>query len=176
MNESYLIFPYAFEAPIERFGVGKVRKVWYNVMFLPAELRAILPFATYPQLRVEGEIAEVPIANAFIPAGDGRNYVIIAPKVLKDSGVAVGDVVEMRFRIADQDHVDVPVELSAALDCEPGARDLWMALTPGRRRMLVQHVLSAKTHTTRQRRMNEALAAIRSFGGDINIWRKAAKA
>jgi hypothetical protein len=29
MNESDVFFPYVFEAPIERFGVGKVQKVWY---------------------------------------------------------------------------------------------------------------------------------------------------
>jgi hypothetical protein len=175
MNESHMFFPYAFEAPIERFGVGKVRKVWYNVLFLPTELRAALPFSTYPRLRVEGEIADVPIANAFIPAGDGRNYVIVAPNVMKDGVVALGDVVEMRFRIADQDHIDVPEALSVALHREPVVQERWAALTPGKQRMVVQHFLSAKTYATRQRRLDEALEAIRNYGGDINIWRKAAK-
>jgi hypothetical protein len=176
MNESDMFFPYAFEAPIERFGVGKVRKIWYNVLFLPAELRTALPFAKYPRLRVDGEIAEVPIANALIPAGDGRNYVIVAPNVMKDGSVALGDVVEMRFRIADQDHVDVPNDLSVGLNRDPIARDIWAAFTPGKKRMVVQHVLSAKTHTTRQRRLDEALEAIRNHRGDVNAWRKAAKA
>jgi Bacteriocin-protection, YdeI or OmpD-Associated/Domain of unknown function (DUF1905) len=170
-----LFYPYTFEAPVERFGVGKVRKVWYNVLFLPADVRAALPFSQYPRLRVEGEIAEMPIANAFIPTGDGRNYVIVAPSVMKEAGVALGDVVEMRFRIADQDHVDVPEALALALQGDEAAQSAWLALTPGKQRMIVQHVLSAKTPATKQRRLDEALAAIHNFGGDINKWRRGSR-
>lgn len=169
------IYPYYFEANIEKFGVGKTRKVWYNVVFLPDELRAALPFAEYPRLRVEGEIADVPIANAFIPSGDGRSYMIVAPNVLKDGGVALGDRVEMRFRIADQDHVDVPHALKEALERDEAARSHWDGLTPGKKRMVAQHVVSAKTERTRNKRVDEALAAIREFGGDLRAWRNAWK-
>jgi hypothetical protein len=166
------IFPYQFEAEIERFGVGKDRKIWYNVLFMPAELRRRLPFDLYPKLRVEGEIADVPIANAFIPAGDGRNYVIVAPKVMEDAVVALGDVVEMRFRIADQDHVDVPALLLSALERDSAVMQAWRALTPGKQRMAAQHVLSAKTEPTARKRVAEACEAVRDFGGDLRAWRK----
>ena len=169
------VYPYAFEAEIEKFGVGKVRKVWYNVLFLPHELRSKLPFDSYPQLRVEGEIADVPIANAFIPAGDGRNYVIVSPRVLKDAEVGLGDFVEMRFRVADQDHVDIPDVLQSALERDPEAMAAWDNLTPGRKRMAAQHVLSAKTDLTRRRRVEEAVDAITRFKGDLNARRRSAR-
>lgn len=172
MSENQSIYPYSFVAEIEKFGVGKTRKIWYNVLFLPGELRAELPFAKYPRLRVEGEIADMPVANAFIPAGDGRNYVIIAPSVLEDGGVTLGDLVEMRFRIADQNHVDVPSELLTALETDQKAESEWDALTPGKRRMVAQHVFSAKTEKTRSRRVYEALDAVRRFGGSLRAWRK----
>ena len=75
------IAPYAFEARVERFGVGRTRKVWYDVLFLPPELEAQLPFDRYPRLRMEGEIAEVAIENAWMPTGHGRRYVIVGPEV-----------------------------------------------------------------------------------------------
>lgn len=168
-----LFFPHVFEATIERHGVGRRRKIWYNVVFLPERLRAELPFERYPRLRIEGEIADVPIANAFIPAGGGSYYLIVGPNVLRDGDTAVGDVVEVRFRIADQNHVDVPPELRRAIDADERSADAWDELTPGRRRMLAQHVLSAKTAPTRSRRVGEALDALRSFGGDLRAWRKA---
>jgi hypothetical protein len=169
------VYPYGFEAEIEKFGVGRDRKIWYNVLFLPPDLRSQLPFDTYPRLRVEGEIADVPIANAFIPAGDGRNYVIVSPQVLRDAGVGLGDWVEMRFRIADQNHVDVPEALNVALRADPAAQTDWDSLSPGRKRMVVQHVLSAKSSPTRQRRVAEALDAVLRFNGDINAGRRARK-
>lgn len=169
------LYPFSFEAEIEKLGVGKDRKIWYNVLFLPPELRARLPFETYPRLRIEGEIADVPVANAFIPAGDGRNYVIIAPQVLRDTGLKLGDTAEMRFRIADQHHVDVPAVLQAALDRDADAASAWDCLTPGRKRMAVQHVLSAKSAPTRQRRLEEAVDAVIRFGGDLNARRRATR-
>lgn len=143
-----MVYPYEFEGEIERFGVGKDRKIWYDVLFLPQALRNVLPFAAHPRLRVEGEIAEASFSGAFIPAGDGRNYAIVSPAIRKDAGVGIGDVVVMRFRIADQDQVDMPPALSAALAEDALRRGTWDALTPGKRRALAQHVASARTPAT----------------------------
>ncbi|MEM9169079.1 MAG: DUF1905 domain-containing protein, partial [Pseudomonadota bacterium] len=130
------LYPYTFEAPVERFSVGKTKTIRYRVMFLPADLHAALPFDAHPRLRVEGEIADAPIANAFIPSGDGRVYVIVSPTVMKAAGLAVGDLAEMRFRIADQEHVDVPAALARAVNVARDRAEAWGALTPGKRRML----------------------------------------
>ncbi len=169
-------FPYVFEAELERFGVGKDRVIGYTVIMVPDDIRARLPLAKHPRLRVEGEIADMPVENAFMPTGDGRHYVIVAPAVLKGSGAKLGDPVEMRFRIADQDHVDVPVELNDAVRASDAATRLWEALTPGKKRMLAQHVRAAKTAPTRTKRVQEAMAALLNHGADLRAWRKAVKA
>ncbi|MEM9013756.1 MAG: YdeI/OmpD-associated family protein [Pseudomonadota bacterium] len=160
-------YPYTFSSQIERFGVGKARKVWYNVVFMPDALKKELPFDKYPRLRVDGEIADIPISNAFIPAGDGRNYVIVSPEVMKEAGLSVDDLVEMRLRIADQDHVDIPGRLAHAISRTKKTQAGWDALTPGKRRMLAQHVKSAKTDPTRIKRIEEAISAIRHHKGDL---------
>lgn len=169
------IYPYSFEGPVERFGIGKTRKVWYNVLFLTDELSAVLPFDEHPRLGVEGEICDIPIENAFIPAGDGRNYVIISPSTMKDAGLEQGDIAEIRFRIADQNHVDIPYMLQDQLNANDGDSALWGNLTPGRKRMLAQHVHSAKTAPTAIRRVSEVIAALRGYEGNINAWRKASR-
>ncbi|MFC3311079.1 YdeI/OmpD-associated family protein [Blastomonas aquatica] len=70
---------------------------------------------------------------------------------------------------------DVPDVLQAALDRDADAAAAWGCLTPGRKRMAVQHVLSAKSAPTRQRRLEEALDAVIRFGGDLNARRKATR-
>lgn len=150
----------AFEGEIERFGVGKTRKVWYRVVFLPADIAASLPFGAYPRLRIEGEIADVPVAGAWIPAGDGRHYFIVGPRVLKDAGVDIGDRVEMRFGIADQNAVDVPPELQRALAANAAALQAWEALTPGKQRGWAHLVHGARTAPTRSRRIAEVVDAL----------------
>lgn len=153
-------YVHSFEGPIDRFGVGKTRKVWYTVLFLPQDLEKELPFATFPRLRVDGEIADLPVEGAWMPTGDGRRYFIVAPRVLKGADVGVGDLVEMRFGIADQTAVDVPVELAAALAHCPNAQVAWLALTPGKQRGLTHRIHGAKAPGTRRRRTDEVIAIL----------------
>ena len=154
-------FTHAFTAEISQHGVGKSRVITYKVLFLPQHFETALPFKIYPRLRVEGEIAEVPVRGAWIPVGDGRRYFIVSPKIKANTGLDVGDEVEMRFRIDDQDHVDVPRALETAIRADPRASDHWNDLTAGKKRMFASHVASAKTAPTEQRRVAEAMLAIR---------------
>lgn len=153
-------FTHDFTAPIDRLGVGKTRVILYKVLFLRPELARQLPFETYPRLRVEGEIADVPVRGAFMPVGDGRRYFIVSPQIKANTGLDVGDEVTMRFRIDDQEHVEMPQALQAALDADRDASEAWDKLTPGKKRMFAQHVISAKTEPTQARRVAEAMAAI----------------
>lgn len=151
-------FTHSFEAVIERHSLG--RKIWYHVLFLPPDIAAELPFDQHPQLRIEGEIADVPVKSAFIPAGDGRYYVIVSPETLKDADVRAGQSVDMRFRVADQSAVVVPEDLARALALDGEAAAAWDALTVGRRRGLAHHVASAKSTATRERRIAGVFAAM----------------
>lgn len=153
-------FPFDFSAEISLHGVGKARVVTYKVLFLPPRFEALLPFARFPRLRIEGEIADVPVRGAWNPVGDGRRYFIVSPEIRANTGLDIGDMVEMRFRIDDQDHVDVPPALEMALNGSPALLATWRALSPGKKRMFSHHVASARSAATEQRRIDEALAAI----------------
>ncbi len=153
-------FPYDFTSTICLHGVGKSRVITYKVLLMHPRFETVLPFKAFPRLRVEGEIADVPVRGAWMPVGDGLRYFIVSPTTKANTGLDVGDEVEMRFRIDDQDHVDVPTALELALDAEPVARERWDRLTAGKKRMFTNHVASAKTPATEQRRVNEAVQAI----------------
>jgi hypothetical protein len=151
------VYPHVFEGAIDRFGVGRARKIWYTVLFLPSTFEDQLPFAAYPRLRVDGEIADFPVTGAWMPTGDGRRYFIVAPRVLKEGGIHVGDVVEMRFRIGDQDAVDVPTELALALEADPVAKMAWVGLSAGKQRGMTHRIHPAKAPETRAKRVSEVL-------------------
>ncbi|MEO0496032.1 MAG: YdeI/OmpD-associated family protein [Pseudomonadota bacterium] len=153
-------FTHEFEDVISLQGVGVKKVLTYKVLFMPPHFEQELPFNTYPRLRVEGEIADVPVRGAWMPVGDGRRYFIVSPEVKKQTGFDVGDLVEMRFKIDDQDHVDIPRSLQLALDSNDLVNAQWEALTAGKKRMFTFHVASAKTEPTQARRVADAMEAI----------------
>ncbi len=155
-----IFFPYAFEAPIEYYDFGTMA---YTVVYLPRELERELPLDEYPRLRINGEVADRPIEGAWQPGGersDGRWYLMVPRKFMQQASLSLGDEVEVRFEIADQDHVDVPAELRAALDQNDAARAAWAQLTPGKQRGLAYRVDSAKRAETRARRVAEVLGEL----------------
>ncbi len=150
-------FTHEFEAPLATHGVGKSRVIWYHVLFLPPDLAGRLPLDVYPRLRVRGEIVDIPVAGAWMPTGDGRHYFIVSPAVRKVAGARLGDLLDMRFLVDDQDRVDVPQALEDALKRRPDMRAVWERITPGKRRGLAHQVAQAKSSATIQRRIQEVM-------------------
>lgn len=153
-------YTHEFEAPLSLHGVGKSRVIWYQVLFMPVHLAEQLPLHTHPRLRVRGEIVDIPVAGAWMPAGDGRHYFIVSSAVRKGTEARQGDMLDMRFLIDDQDRVDVPAALEAALAAKPEMRAVWQGLSPGKRRGLAHQVAQAKSSATEQRRIQAVLDAL----------------
>ena len=150
-----MIYPHSFEGCVETHDVGSERYV-YTVCWIPDEVARELPLEENPRLRVEGEINDVPFAGALHPVR-GRWYVLLSKAFLKEALPEGGSELEVRFRVADQDAVDVPDELADLLEVRPTARAAWEALTPGKRRFLAHPVASAKRPDTRRRRAEKVV-------------------
>jgi hypothetical protein len=71
------------------------------------------------------------------------------------AGIEAGDRVVVELARAS---TELPAELRTLLDDDPEARRRWESLTDSRRRMLAEHVRSAKRPQTRTRRAARALA------------------
>lgn len=156
-------FTHVFDAEIARHPIGKgARIVHYTVVYLPPAMASELPFDAHPRLRVVGEIADVPVEGAWQPAGDGRRYLMVPKTVFESAGVAVGDRVEVRFKIADQDAVDVPDALNRLLISDKDLAAKWSALTPGAQRAFSYRVSSAKTEPTIAKRVSEVADMVRA--------------
>ncbi len=128
---------------------------------MPPKFECALPFKNYRRLRVEGEIADVPVRGAWMPVGNGRRYFIVSPDIETNTDLDVGDEVETRFRTYDQDHVDTSSALLAALKSDNAVLVRWEKLTAGTKGMFTNHVFSVKSPATEHRRIHEAIAAIK---------------
>ena len=159
-----MYFPHAFTAEIVQHDVGSER-YRYTVIFVPEEVKTDLPLGTYPKLRISGEVDDHPIEAALTPVR-GEHYILLSKKLLAAIGKGLGDEVELRFRIADQDAVDVPERLEAALARDAAMRALWQAATPGKQRALAYMVASAKRAATQDQRIDKVAAVLR---GEIDL-------
>jgi hypothetical protein len=147
-------FPHAFTGPIEHHDLGTYR---YTVLWLPEDIAAQLPLAEHPRLRISGELNDAPCQGAWQPSR-GRWYLMLGKPLLKTTGLSVGCLAELRFRVEPQDELEVPTLLATALAANAAAQDRWDALTPGKRRALTHHVAAAKTAPTATRRVAQAVA------------------
>ena len=149
-------YPHSFEAEIVPHFVGTYR---YTAVFLPADMIEALPLDRYPRLRVSGEVGDIPFSGAWQPVR-GRWYLMLSKALLKDGGYAIGDRVEVRFRVEDQETVDVPDILERALEADADAMAAWQAASAGKRRGWAYRIAAAKADATRQRRLDEVLKAL----------------
>lgn len=163
-------YPFQFEGRIAYHDVGS-EKYAYTVVFLPDEIAAELPLKTYPRLRVSGEIQDHPIEASLTPVR-GRWYILLSKKLLRAVGASVGDEVEVRFEIGDQDAVEVPSALKDALARNRKMLALWDKQTPGKQRGLAYRVASAKTAATQEKRIVEVFGILK---GELDMRGKPVK-
>ena len=159
-----MYFPHSFTAVIVHHDVGS-EHYRYTVIFVPDEVKAALPLAEYPKLRISGEVDDHPIEAALTPVR-GEHYILLSKKLLVVIGKGVGDEVELRFRVADQDAVEVPERLAQALTRDEAMRVLLQAATPGKQRALAYMVASAKRAATQDQRIEKVAAVLR---GEIDF-------
>ena len=169
------LYPYFFEAPVEKYDFGKYH---YTVVYLPAVLMADLPLSQFSRLRIEAVVDGACLLEGALmpdtlgspqtrhllsiagkpggpPQGERIWYFMLPRQVLRTLGKSLGEVVSLRFRVADQDAVDIPQAVQELLERHETLREVWERLTPGKRRGLVHGVRSARSEETRLRRLED---------------------
>lgn len=94
---------------------------------------------------------------------DGKYMISFSSDKRAATGIEGGDpiVVDVELDTAPRT-VEVPVDLAAAIDAAPGAREAWDRLAPSHKKAHVTAVESAKAPETRQRRIAKAVEALTS--------------
>jgi hypothetical protein len=96
----------------------------------------------------------------------GRFLLPLSAENRTAAGVAAGDPVEVDVELDDAPRVvEVPADLSDALDAEPAARRRFDALSYSHQRRHVLAVEGAKAEATRQRRIATTVATLAEEAG-----------
>ena len=152
---------FQFTAEVTKRDFGRM---FYTVVFAPPDTARELKLPAHPRLRIRGRIAGIPFSGAFQPNG-GEWYLILSKRFLKEAGVAMGDRVTADFEIADQEEVEVPGDLRAALERRPEVLEAWNGLSAGRRRGFCHRVATAKRAETREQRILEVMDLVMDQAG-----------
>ena len=153
-------FAFEFVGKVAAYTLGP----WtYSVVYLPKDVAAESPLQENPRLRVRGEIGEFAFSGARQPTG-GKWYLKLSKEFLKKLECGVGDWVNVRFNIDDQDAVDLPEGLRIALAEDAEFRLVWEKLTPGKQRSWALPVGQAKGAATIQKRVAELRATLLKAG------------
>lgn len=157
--------PYAFTAPLERF---PYKGGLYYVLF-PHSVEQL--YGTRSSVRVKATFNGMPVDRALIPKGDGSHYLIVSGEMRRKLRLAEGSPVRVEVvKNETPDEFELPEELTAALDLEPGARATFDRLKVGVRRGMAHWVNSAKSPDVRARRATDMLKRILQgefmFGGE----------
>jgi hypothetical protein len=143
----------------------------YVVAFLPKKLIRELPLSENPRLRIDGEINGFRFNNALHPA-NGKWYVLVPKRTRTKCRIELGSEVFIQFNVGDQNAVDVPQELSRALEVNERANSVWNELTPGKRRGFAYRVNSAKRRETRENRVDEVIEHLLKLDAGEKIQRR----
>jgi hypothetical protein len=93
---------------------------------------------------------------------NGRSMVGFSAAHRAASGLAGGDDVEVEIEVDTEPRlIELPDDLSAALDAEPRARATFDRLSNSMKGYHVSQVTDAKTAETRQRRIEKSIAVLR---------------
>jgi len=144
---------YEFTAPMERM---EGRFAWSFVEF-PHDVEKL--FGKKGNVRVKGTINGVPVDRALMPTKSGYHIIILGGDIRRAARIRkVGDLVNVEVWLnTEPTKLDIPEELAETLDFIPEMKAAWDKLNPGMRRSLCYWVGSARTITTRAKRVAELL-------------------
>ena len=126
-----------------------------RVPFTLAELQAASgkPMA---RLRVRGTVNGFAFRTSLFPDARGDFHLLVNRRMQAGAGVGLGDAAEFRLQPdLDPREAELPDELAALLDDEPGLREWFDSLTEYMRREIGKWVMEPKSDATRMRRTEQ---------------------
>lgn len=143
----------AFQALLEDWAEG----MDYCAVQVPAEVTAAL--GTKGPVAVLARVNDSdPFHVSLFPAGQGRHCIRIKAKVRRETQTKTGDLIHVQITVLDRSAVEVPADLTKALQAE-NVEAAFNALPAGKRSFLIRRIDEAVQSKTRDRRIEEAVSA-----------------
>jgi hypothetical protein len=143
--------PRAFRAPLERLSPKGLGWTIARVPFDPAET-----WKNMVRLRVAGEINGYPFRTSLFPDSNGGFYLLVNREMQRVADATLGHTAEFRlWPDLEPRPAELPDELSALLDEEPGLRDWFNSMIEYTRREIGKWISSVKSDEARLRRAEQ---------------------
>lgn len=143
---------FRFTAVLERM---PGRFGWTFVEF-PHDVQEL--FGKKGTVRVKGTVNGVPMDRALMPTKSGCHVIVLGIDLRRQAKVKAGD--RAAFEVWRDPHpevIELPEELRETLDFLPAFKADWEGITPGMKRSILVWLNSAKTASTRAKRIAEVL-------------------
>lgn len=138
---------------------GKDGSTHQALILLTPEQSAVL--GSRRTANVTGTLNGAPFRNSFLPAGDGRHYLVVSKALRQAARANLGDTARLVFEIeAAPRPVIVPNDLRRALAESPRALLAFDKLPPSHQREHLSFIGDAKKPETRARRIAQTLEAL----------------
>ncbi len=137
--------------------------------YIPVPAHVSKFFGARGRVRVLGTMNGIEVDRALIPNGEGGHDLVMGTEVRKKTKAEEGKKVVIEiYRNPAPDDVEIPEELTIAIEMEPEAVRKFEKMTPGMKRNMAYWVNSGKLPETRAKRAVEILRRIMNnypFGG-----------
>lgn len=144
---------FSFRATLENWAEG----MDYCAVPVPAEITEAL--GTKGPVLVMARVNDSePFQVSLFPIGGGQHYIRIKAKVRQETRTGTGDSIQVRFTVLDRSEVLIPDDLMSALQSE-GVAEAFASLPPGKQNFIIRRIDEAAKPETRQRRIQESVAA-----------------
>lgn len=149
----------SFETSLLKFGEKGEKTGWTYIHIAQDFAEALLP-GNKKSFRVKGKIDAMPIKGvALIPMGDGSFIMPINADMRRLLKKKVGAMVVVSL-LVDKQGYQLNEALIACLKDEPSAYDFFQSLPTGHRNYFSKWIDSAKTDTTKAKRIAMAVTAL----------------
>ncbi len=160
-----------FDAKLEQFREQGEKTGW-TYLEVPAELAIQLQPGSKKSLRVKGMIDAHPIKGvSLLPMGGGNFILAVNAEMRKKIRKQKGAAVQVKLEV-DSQEFSIPGFIQECLNDEPAAKHFFSSLPKGHQRYFVKWIESAKTETTRTRRLARMVTALARKMGYMEMIRE----
>ena len=149
----------SFIATIHRFEKNGDKTGWTYIE-IPADVAEQLQPGSKKAFRVKGYLDAYAFSGvSLLPVGNGKFLMALNGEIRKGIGKRKGAMVEVKME-ADHRRWELPAYINECLEDEPAARDFFQSLPEGHRRYFARWIESAKTQTTKTKRLALMVTAL----------------
>ena len=148
-----------FKAVIHKFD-KKGEKTGWNYIYIPVDISDALSPGNKKSFRVKGTLDKFIIEGvALLPMGDGEYIIPINADMRKGTRKTTGDILSVRIEFDPKEYV-LSSDFIMCLEDEPRAYEHFQSLAKSHQNYFSKWIDSAKTETTKSRRITQAIQAL----------------